>query len=91
MREAQARERERADTFWAILHRQGFHREQGDQSPSLTTVSFPPVEEVDPRHGFPLPFPALVRIIQPVPGRITDLLNGIKDLHIHTRKRFMPV
>lgn len=41
-------------------------------------IDFP--EEAGPEHGYPPPFPALMRTIQ-LYGKVTDLLNSIRDLH----------
>ncbi|RPB01882.1 hypothetical protein L873DRAFT_1674713 [Choiromyces venosus 120613-1] len=86
-REAKARERERTDTFWAVFFldrviSSGTGRPVAIRDKEIE-IDFPPIEEVDPEHGYPPPFPALIRIIQ-LYGRITDLLNSIKDVHTVT-------
>ncbi|KAG0129213.1 hypothetical protein HOY82DRAFT_488401 [Tuber indicum] len=87
VREAKARERERTDTFWAVFFldrviSSGTGRPVTIRDKEIE-IDFPPIEEVDPEHGYPPPFPALIRIIQ-LYGRITDLLNSIKDVHTVT-------
>ena len=87
VRETKARERERTDTFWAVFFldrviSSGTGRPVTIRDKEIE-VDFPPIEEVDLEHGYPPPFPALIRIIQ-LYGRITDLLNSIKDVHTVT-------
>ncbi|PWW79774.1 hypothetical protein C7212DRAFT_289032 [Tuber magnatum] len=87
VREAKARERERTDTFWAVFFldrviSSGTGRPVTIRDKEIE-IDFPPIQEVDPDHGYPPPFPALIRIIQ-LYGRITDLLNSIKDVHTVT-------
>jgi hypothetical protein len=41
-------------------------------------LSFPPLDLLDPKTGWPSPFPALIRIVC-LYGRVADLLNSIKE------------
>lgn len=79
--EQRAVERERLDTFWAIFFLDRVISSGTGRPVTLRDkdieISFPSLREVDPASGWPLPFPALVRIIH-LYGRVTDLLNSIK-------------
>jgi hypothetical protein len=80
--EQRAVERERLDTFWAIFFLDRVISSGTGRPVTLRDrdieISFPSVDEVDPSSGWPLPFPALVRIVH-LYGRVTDKLNCIKE------------
>ena len=81
--ERRANERERIDTFWAIyfLDRaisSGLGRPVTLRDEDIE-LSFPSQEEADPIPGWPAPFPALIRIVH-LYGRVTDLVNNIRDV-----------
>lgn len=80
--EQRAVERERLDTFWAIFFLDRVISSGTGRPVTLRDrdieISFPSLNEVDPGSRWPLPFPALVRIIH-LYGRVTDLLNSIKE------------
>ncbi|KAH7389984.1 fungal-specific transcription factor domain-containing protein [Pyrenochaeta sp. MPI-SDFR-AT-0127] len=80
--EQRAVERERLDTFWSIFFLDRVISSGTGRPVTLRDrdieISFPSLDEVDPASGWPLPFPALIRIIH-LYGRVTDLLNGIRD------------
>ncbi|XPS98695.1 hypothetical protein M3J09_007891 [Ascochyta lentis] len=76
-------ERERLDTFWSIFFldrviSSGTGRPVTIRDRDIE-ISFPSLDEVDPSSGWPLPFPALIRIIH-LYGRVTDLLNRVRDV-----------
>ncbi|KAF2461999.1 fungal-specific transcription factor domain-containing protein [Lineolata rhizophorae] len=79
--EQRAVERERVDTFWSVFFLDRVISSGTGRPVTLRDrdieISFPSLDEVDPRTGWPNPFPALIRIIH-LYGRVTDLLNGIK-------------
>ncbi len=79
--ERRAVERERLDTFWSIFFLDRVISSGTGRPVTLRDcdieISFPSLDEVDPTSGWPLPFPALIRIIH-LYGRVTDLLNRIK-------------
>ncbi|PVI01200.1 hypothetical protein DM02DRAFT_627850 [Periconia macrospinosa] len=80
--EQRAVERERLDTFWVIylldrIISSGTGRPVTLRDQDIE-ISFPSLDEVDPTSGWPLPFPALIRIVH-LYGRVTDLLNSIKE------------
>jgi hypothetical protein len=80
--EQRAVERERLDTFWAIFFLDRVISSGTGRPVTLRDcdieISFPSVDEVDSALGWPLPFPALIRIVH-LYGRVTDLLNSIKE------------
>lgn len=80
--EQRAVERERLDTFWSIFFLDRVISSGTGRPVTLRDrdieISFPSLDEVDPVSGWPLPFPALIRIIH-LYGRVTDLLNRITD------------
>jgi hypothetical protein len=80
--EQRAVERERLDTFWAIFFLDRVISSGTGRPVTLRDrdieISFPSLDEVDPASGWPLPFPALIRIVH-LYGRVTDLLNDIKE------------
>jgi hypothetical protein len=81
--EQRAVERERLDTFWSIFFldrviSSGTGRPVTIRDRDIE-ICFPSLDEVDPASGWPLPFPALIRIIH-LYGRVTDLLNRVKDV-----------
>jgi hypothetical protein len=80
--EQRAAERERLDTFWAIFFLDRVISSGTGRPVTLRDkdieISFPSLNEVDPSSGWPLPFPALIRIIH-LYGRVTDLLNSIRE------------
>lgn len=82
-KEQRAVERERLDTFWSIFFldrviSSGTGRPVTIRDRDIE-ISFPSLDEVDPASGWPLPFPALIRIIH-LYGRVTDLLNRVRDV-----------
>ncbi|KAF2266547.1 hypothetical protein CC78DRAFT_531650 [Lojkania enalia] len=80
--ELRAVERERLDTFWAIFFLDRVISSGTGRPVTLRDkdieISFPSLDTVDAASGWPLPFPALIRIVH-LYGRVTDLLNGIKE------------
>ncbi|KAL5378533.1 hypothetical protein DPSP01_009115 [Paraphaeosphaeria sporulosa] len=80
--EQRAVEQERLDTFWAIFFLDRVVSSGTGRPVTLRDrdieISFPSLNEVDPTSGWPLPFPALIRIVH-LYGRVTDVLNSIKD------------
>lgn len=75
-------EQGRVDTFWVLYF---LDRVVSSGTGRTSTIrdndielSFPSLEETDPRSGWPAPYPALIRIIH-LYGRVADLLNGIKE------------
>lgn len=87
-REQRAVERERLDTFWSIFFldrviSSGTGRPVTIRDRDIE-ISFPSLDEVDSASGWPLPFPALIRIIH-LYGRVTDLLNRVRDVSDITR------
>ncbi|KAH6644716.1 fungal-specific transcription factor domain-containing protein [Boeremia exigua] len=86
--ERRAVERERLDTFWSIFFldrviSSGTGRPVTIRDRDIE-ISFPSLDEVDTGSGWPLPFPALIRIIH-LYGRVTDLLNRVRDVSDITR------
>ena len=86
--EQRAVERERLDTFWSIFFldrviSSGTGRPVTIRDRDIE-ISFPSLDEVDPASGWPLPFPALIRIIH-LYGRVTDLLNRVRDVSDMTK------
>lgn len=81
--EQRAVERERLDTFWSIFFLDRVISSGTGRPVTLRDrdieISFPSLDEVDPNLGWPLPFPALIRIIH-LYGRVTDLINRIRDV-----------
>lgn len=81
--EQRAVERERIDTFWAVFFLDRVVSSGTGRPVSLRDrdieISFPSLDTVDPATGWPVPFPALIRVIH-LYGRVTDLLNGIKEV-----------
>lgn len=80
--EQRAVERERVDTFWAVFFLDrvvsvGTGRRSTLRDKDIE-LSFPSLDETDPKTGWPAPFPALIRIVH-LYGRVADLLNGIKN------------
>lgn len=87
-REQRAVERERLDTFWSIFFldrviSSGTGRPVTIRDRDIE-ISFPSLDGVDSASGWPLPFPALIRIIH-LYGRVTDLLNRVRDVSDITR------
>ncbi|KAF2202840.1 hypothetical protein GQ43DRAFT_297123 [Delitschia confertaspora ATCC 74209] len=80
--EQRAFERERLDTFWSIFFLDRAISSGTGRPVTLRdkdiAISFPSLDEVDPVSGWPLPFPALIRIVH-LYGRVTDLLNSIEE------------
>ncbi|ORY09819.1 fungal-specific transcription factor domain-domain-containing protein [Clohesyomyces aquaticus] len=80
--EQRAVERERIDTFWSIFFLDRVISSGTGRPVTLRDrdieISFPSLDDVDPASGWPLPFPALIRIVH-LYGRVTDLLNNIKE------------
>jgi hypothetical protein len=80
--EQRAAERERLDTFWSVFFLDRVISSGTGRPVTLRDrdieISFPSLDEVDPVSGWPLPFPALIRIIH-LYGRVTDLINRIGD------------
>lgn len=80
--EQKAVEQERVDTFWAVFFldrcvSSGTGRRSTIRDKDIE-LSFPALDETDPRSGWPAPFPALIRIVH-LYGRVADLLNSIKE------------
>lgn len=84
IKEQRASERERIDSFWCIFFLDRVISSGTGRPVTLRDkdieVSFPPQEEIDQPKSWPPPFPPLIRIIH-LYGRVTDLLNTIKDIH----------
>lgn len=82
IKEQRAVERERIDTFWAVFFLDRVISSGTGRPVTLRDrdieISFPSLEEVDPTTGWPLPFPALIRIVH-LYGRATDVLNSITE------------
>ncbi|PSN74262.1 hypothetical protein BS50DRAFT_627606 [Corynespora cassiicola Philippines] len=80
--EQRAVERERLDTFWSIFFLDRVISSGTGRPVTLRDrdieISFPSLDDVDPSSGWPLPFPALIRVVH-LYGRVTDLLNSIKE------------
>lgn len=80
--EQRAVERERLDTFWSIFFLDRVISSGTGRPVTLRDrdieISFPSLDEVDPVSCWPSPYPALIRIIH-LYGRVTDLLNRIRD------------
>ncbi|KAF2828189.1 hypothetical protein CC86DRAFT_206536 [Ophiobolus disseminans] len=80
--EQRAAERERLDTFWSVFFLDRVISSGTGRPVTLRDrdieISFPSLDEVDPSSGWPLPFPAMIRIIH-LYGRVTDLINRIRD------------
>lgn len=81
-REQRDVERERLDTFWSIFFLDRVISSGTGRPVTLRDqeieISFPSLDEVDAESKWPLPFPALIRIIH-LYGRVTDLLNGVRN------------
>ncbi|KAF2085389.1 hypothetical protein K490DRAFT_46936, partial [Saccharata proteae CBS 121410] len=81
--EQRAVERERIDTFWAIFFLDRVISSGTGRPVTLRDrdieISFPSLDAVDTATGWPAPFPALIRVIH-LYGRVTDLLNSIKEV-----------
>lgn len=79
--EQRAAERERLDTFWSIFFLDRVISSGTGRPVTLRDrdieISFPSLDEVDST-GWPLPYPALIRVIH-LYGRVTDLLNRIRS------------
>lgn len=87
--EQRAVERERLDTFWSIFFldrviSSGTGRPVTIRDRDIE-ISFPSLDEVDPASGWPLPLNALIRIIH-LYGRVTDLLNRVRDVSDITKE-----
>lgn len=82
--EQRANERERINTFWAVFFLDRVISSGTGRPVTLRDedieLPFPSLEEVDPISGWPVPFPALIRIIH-LYGRVTDLLNSIREVN----------
>ena len=91
--EQKAVEQERVDTFWAVFFldrvvSSGTGRRSTLRDKDIE-LSFPALDETDPKSGWPSCFPALIRIVH-LYGRVADLLNSIKepsDITTETPKR----
>ena len=91
--EQQSVEQERVDTLWAVFFldrvvSSGTGRRCMLRDKDIE-ISFPLLDEKDPKTGWPAPFPALIRIVH-LYGRVADLLNSIKepsDITTDTPKR----
>lgn len=91
--EQKAVEQERVDTFWAVFFldrvvSSGTGRRSTLRDKDIE-LSFPALDETDPKTGWPSCFPALIRIVH-LYGRVADLLNSIKepsDITTETPKR----
>lgn len=74
-------EAEHTNTFWAVLMLDRVISSGTGRPVTLRDedidLPFPPYS-LDPESGWPLPFPALIRILH-LYGRVTDLLNTIRD------------
>ncbi|KFY97262.1 hypothetical protein V498_02148 [Pseudogymnoascus sp. VKM F-4517 (FW-2822)] len=74
-------EAELTDTFWAVLMLDRVISSGTGRPVTLrdedVDLPFPPYT-LDPESGWPVPFPALIRILH-LYGRVTDLLNTIRD------------
>jgi hypothetical protein len=81
--DARAKERERIDTFWTIFFLDRVISSGTGRPVTLRDddieVFFPLQSESDLVNCWPAPFPPLIRIIH-LYGRITDLLNAIKEI-----------
>lgn len=81
--ELKAIERERVDTFWAVFSLDRYISSGTGRPVTLRDedieVAFPPLDEIDPDTGWPLPWPALIRIVH-LYGRVSDVLNGINEI-----------
>ncbi|TKA80532.1 hypothetical protein B0A49_01023 [Cryomyces minteri] len=81
--EQKAVERERVDTFFALFFLDRVVSSGTGRPVTLRDrdieLSFPSLDETDPATGWPMPFPALIRIIH-LYGRMSDLLNGIEEV-----------
>lgn len=82
-------EQERIDTLWAVFLLDRFISTGTGRSVTLRDedfeLSFPSITP-DRRSGWPSPFPALVQIIH-LYGRVSDLLNNIRDVQDVTPQR----
>lgn len=82
--DARAKERERIDTFWAIFFLDRVISSGTGRPVTLRDddieIFFPLQSESDVVNCWPAPFPPLIRIIH-LYGRITDLLNAIKEVN----------
>ena len=86
-------EQERVDTFWAVFFldrvvSSGTGRRSTLRDKDIE-LSFPALDMKDPKSGWPVTFPALIRIVH-LYGRVADLLNSIKepsDITSETPKR----
>ncbi|PGH28246.1 hypothetical protein AJ80_00137 [Polytolypa hystricis UAMH7299] len=78
-----AEERERVDTFWTIFFMDRVISSGTGRPVTLRDddieIFFPPQSETL-QNGWPAPFPPLMRIIH-LYGRVTDLLNAIKEVN----------
>ena len=91
--EQKAVEQGRVDTFWAVFFldrvvSSGTGRRSTLRDKDIE-LSFPALDETDPKSGWPAVFPALIRIVH-LYGRVADLLNSIKepsDITTETPKR----
>lgn len=82
MEEQKAVEQERVDTFWAVFFldrvvSSGTGRRSTLRDKDIE-LSFPTLDQTDPKSGWPAPFPALIQIVH-LYGRVADLLNSIKE------------
>ncbi|OBT70909.1 hypothetical protein VF21_10136 [Pseudogymnoascus sp. 05NY08] len=74
-------EAEHTNTFWAVLMLDRVISSGTGRPVTLRDedIDLPfPSYSLDPESGWPLPFPALIRILH-LYGRVTDLLNAIRD------------
>ncbi|KAJ5676644.1 uncharacterized protein N7477_002277 [Penicillium maclennaniae] len=77
-------ERERVDSFWSIFFLDRVISSGTGRPVTLRDedieLCFPLQSESQLPNGWPAPFPPLIRIIH-LYGRVTDLINGIQDVH----------
>jgi len=82
-------EQERTDTLWAVFILDRVISSGTGRSATLRDkefeLSFPSVTS-DSKSGWPSPFPALIQIIH-LYGRVSDLLNKIRDVYDVTPKK----
>ncbi|KAF2768556.1 hypothetical protein EJ03DRAFT_343900 [Teratosphaeria nubilosa] len=91
--EQKAVEQERVDTFWAVFFldrvvSSGVGRRSTLRDKDIE-LSFPVLDQNDPKSGWPAAFPALIRIVH-LYGRVADLLNSItspSDITTQTPKK----
>jgi hypothetical protein len=84
-----ANEKERVDTFWAVFCLDRYVSSGTGRPVALRDedieVSFPPLDVAEDETEWPLPYPALIRIVH-LYGRVSDILNSIKEVSHVTRE-----